>query len=444
MHQISGDSLPTGLIEIDRHDVVVAINKRVVHLAGSGPDELIGADVHSILLAPESLGPGADEFLPATAVILHLDGSRFPVLVATGEPEPNGHRLLTLFDARAQHEFRERLFQRQVLIERTQNRLELVISASIAFAEARNETDLAEILASTTASAYAAEEASVFLLDDDMEFHQFAGTNPFLHLVGAGGFGQQAIRLREVFKISGLDAAYAVAPRIGQAFEATGVEAVIVAPIHQGNQPLGILAAFFHHPRQFDEQASPLADALAGQAARAVTALRLQHRLEYAALHDDTTGLPNRRSLEESTQVAARGEGDYVAVLFVDLDGFKAVNDRLGHHVGDELLRIVGQRLQSAIRDTDTAVRYGGDEFVVICRVTDEDAAGELAERVRETVRAQYDILPHDLRIGASIGISVSPVGSFPLETDQLVRAADQAMYVAKYAGGNRIVAARD
>jgi diguanylate cyclase (GGDEF)-like protein len=442
MHEVPGDALPTGLIEVDSSDTVVAVNQLVERWAGADRVKLVGAQLSNILFEQPEPDRLDNEFLPATLEVAHVDGSRFPVLVAKGEADANGHRYLTLFDARAQHEARRRLLTRQRLVVRTQNRLELVIGASIAFAEARSEADLAEVLANTTASAYAAEEATVFLLDDDQVFQQVSGANPFEGRAETRRFTEQALQLRAVLKISGLDAAYAMAPEIGRAFEATGVQAIIVAPIHQGNQPIGILAAFFHHPRQFDEQASPLADALAGQAARAMIALRLQRRLEYAALHDDTTGLRNRRFLEESTDVAAGGEGEMIAVLFVDLDGFKAVNDRLGHHVGDALLRIVGQRLQSAIRETDVATRYGGDEFVIVCRVSTEDAATELAERIRGSLRAPYDILPFDLRIGASIGVSVTPAATTPLETDPLVRAADQAMYRAKFAGGDRIVAA--
>jgi diguanylate cyclase (GGDEF)-like protein len=217
---------------------------------------------------------------------------------------------------------------------------------------------------------------------------------------------------------------------------------MIIAPIHQGEELLGILAAFFHHPRQFDEQASPLADALAGQAARAIAGLRLQDRLAHAAMHDDTTGLPNRRLLEERMDGARRGTNTVLAVLFVDLDGFKGVNDQLGHQVGDAVLREVAARLESTVRDEDIVARYGGDEFIVVSEVANENAALEMAERVRETLGAPYSILPDRLSLGASIGVSVTSSEPDGVGTDVLVRAADQAMYRAKFAGGNQVVAA--
>jgi diguanylate cyclase (GGDEF)-like protein len=139
---------------------------------------------------------------------------------------------------------------------------------------------------------------------------------------------------------------------------------------------------------------------------------------------------------------SSRTTGTALGVLFIDLDGFKAVNDQLGHSVGDEILREVAARLKETIRVQDIVARYGGDEFVIVCEVAGESAALEMAERVRARISAPYAILPPRLRIGASIGVSVRPNESASFATDQLVRAADQAMYRAKYAGGDRIARA--
>jgi diguanylate cyclase (GGDEF)-like protein len=443
MHEELGGSLPSGLVKVDEANLIVEANRLVCEWSGFGLTELVGRQFDSIVMPPQQSGSVVVEYLPAIREIFHPDGSMRPVLVAEGAPDAEGYRYLVLFDAREQRAFRERLQTRLTLTQRAQTRLELVIDASIAFAEASTEVELAEVLAATTARAYAAEEAVVFLLDDHMIFRQIAGTNPFGGLDDAEELAVRATELRSVIKISGVEAAYAVAPSVGMAFEASGVQAMIIAPIRQRNQPLGILAAFFHHPRQFDEQASPLADALAGQASRAVSAIRLQQRLAHAAMHDDTTGLPNRRLLEESIDVSQRTADSVLSVLFVDLDGFKNVNDQLGHQVGDDLLREVALRLRSAVRNQDIVARYGGDEFVILSEVADEAAAIEMAERVRERIRAPYNILPATLTIGASIGVSVAPALSAPMATDQLVRAADQAMYRAKFAGGDQIATAR-
>ena len=441
MRQEFGDAFPCGLIEVDSHDRISEVNARFARWTGEDPSALIGRLVGDVLQRQESREPAHPDTLPTLADIVRADGSRHPVLVADGDARSDGNRLVVLFDAKEQRAFEEHLLSRHALTQRTQNRLELVIAASIAFTDAGNERELAEILADTTAKAYAAEQSAVFLLDDQHAFRQVAGTNPFTEFPGADADAllRRGAELTTVVKISGLDAARAISPTVGDAFEATGVQAMIIAPIRQRGRTLGIMAAFFHHPREFDEQASPLADALAGQAARAIAALQLQQRLEHAAMHDDTTGLPNRRLLEESVELTLRARQNDLAVLFVDLDGFKEVNDQLGHPVGDEILRLVAARLQFTVREQDIVSRYGGDEFVIVCEVAGEAAALEMAERVRLSISAPYDILPGGLRIGASVGVSVTSGIPGAAGIDRLVRAADQAMYRAKNAGGNRV-----
>jgi diguanylate cyclase (GGDEF)-like protein len=444
MESVSGDELPSGLILIDAHDVLLDANAVFLDWSGCALDDLRGRPLDSLIPSAEPTDALVAEELTGLGEIFNADGTRRSVFTRIGIPDAEGRRYVSVFDATAQRAIRERLLHRQGLVERTQKRLELVIAASIAFAETNNEAELAEVLATTTAQAYAAEESVVFLLDPDMRFQLVAGTNPLVGLDDLDLLATDAMRLQNVVKLSSAAEATAIAPSLGAAFERTGVQAMIIAPIRQRSQPLGILAAFFLHPRRFDEQASPLADALAGQAARALTALRLQERLEHAAMHDDTTGLPNRRLLEEKMEESGRTRGTALGVLFVDLDGFKKVNDQLGHQIGDEILREVAGRLKATIREQDVVARYGGDEFVIVGEVADERAALEMAERVRTSIGAPYDILPPDLRIGASIGVSVGPIESASFATDRLVRAADQAMYRAKYAGGDRIACSSD
>ncbi|HEX4057956.1 MAG TPA: diguanylate cyclase [Galbitalea sp.] len=439
MDSVLSDALPSGLLLIDARRQILAVNELVLKWCGVPREKLIGQPFDSVVVQPEGARSADSEYLPAIAEITLADGSILPVLVAEGEADVDGNRYLTLFDAREQREFRQRLATRHTMTVRTQTRLELVIAASIAFAEASDEDELAGELAKTMASAYAAEEAVVFLLDEDMVFREAAGSNPLNNMPELGSLTAQALQLRTVTKISGIEEAYAVAPAIGAAFEATGVQSIIIAPIHHRDLPLGIVAAFFHHPRTFDDQAAPLADALAGQAQRAISALRAQKRLEHAAMHDDTTGLPNRRMLEERADSTPRQRSAVIGVLFVDLDAFKVVNDELGHDVGDAVLREVGVRLQSTIREQDIVARYGGDEFVIVCEVSNEEVALELAERVRESIGRPYGILPEGFRIAASIGVSVMHSESGDVGTSALLRAADEAMYRAKHAGGDQI-----
>ncbi len=168
---------------------------------------------------------------------------------------------------------------------------------------------------------------------------------------------------------------------------------------------------------------------------REVTELRRAEReLEHHASHDSLTGLPNRRRLQLELQHAiehATRTGDGMALLYLDLDGFKGVNDRAGHAAGDQLLRDVALRLQEGVRDGDIVARVGGDEFVALllgCR--DTSAARVVADGLRARLSQPY-MLPDGLfRLDASVGIACFPSdGSDP---DTLLAHADRAMYVAK------------
>ncbi|MGO9761684.1 MAG: putative bifunctional diguanylate cyclase/phosphodiesterase [Solirubrobacteraceae bacterium] len=166
-------------------------------------------------------------------------------------------------------------------------------------------------------------------------------------------------------------------------------------------------------------------------------------QLRHQALHDDLTGLPNRiLALDRAEQMLARARRQQlpVAALYVDVDGFKSVNDSFGHAAGDELLRIVARRLESVVREGDTAARLGGDEFVVLVEGSTLDAGPELvAERLLEVLREPYDMtgeIGRELSLTASVGIAFGLRGS----ADELLRDADIALYEAKAAGRNRQV----
>jgi diguanylate cyclase (GGDEF)-like protein len=168
---------------------------------------------------------------------------------------------------------------------------------------------------------------------------------------------------------------------------------------------------------------------------------RAETALTKLALHDSLTGLPNRvLALDRAEQMLARARRLQmpVAALFVDIDGFKHVNDSYGHAVGDELLRIFAARLMTIVRETDTAARLGGDEFVVLLEGSALDAGPELvAERLLEVLRHPYDMshmLVRQLFMTASVGIAVDR----DVAADELLRDADLALYEAKANGRNR------
>lgn len=166
---------------------------------------------------------------------------------------------------------------------------------------------------------------------------------------------------------------------------------------------------------------------------------RAEERIEHQAYHDALTGLPNRLLVKDHLEIAlasARRHGEAVAVLFLDLDDFKRVNDSLGHSVGDELLQAVARRLQKHLRRGDTIGRLGGDEFTLVLPDIDhEDTAVRIAEKVLDLVARPFELTDTRLDITTSIGISLFPADGEDVET--LLRSADTAMYRAKELGRN-------
>jgi diguanylate cyclase (GGDEF)-like protein/PAS domain S-box-containing protein len=165
-----------------------------------------------------------------------------------------------------------------------------------------------------------------------------------------------------------------------------------------------------------------------------------EERLRHRANHDALTGLPNRAlfaaRLERALAGAReRGDGTGVAVLLLDLDGFKAVNDGLGHEAGDRLLVAVGQRLAACLRAGDVAARFGGDEFALLVeRVQGAADAEAVARRVLSALRAPVPLGGHEAAVAASVGIACGSGGE--ARAEDLLRAADAALYRAKAAGG--------
>ncbi|MBU9831996.1 EAL domain-containing protein [Rahnella sp. FC061912-K] len=160
--------------------------------------------------------------------------------------------------------------------------------------------------------------------------------------------------------------------------------------------------------------------------------------LTQLALHDNLTKLPNRLLLEDrlgqAVQKATRGESEF-AVLFIDLDGFKAVNDAFGHHIGDQLLVSVTERLLSHLRASDTLARLGGDEFVLLTEITEPTDASQLADKLVHLIARPFHVSRYELLVSASIGIAVYP-GDGENERELMLN-ADAAMYHTKNSGRN-------
>ena len=216
---------------------------------------------------------------------------------------------------------------------------------------------------------------------------------------------------------------------------ASGLASQVNIPIWLQQQRFGISLAFSTERPDLSQIVTDIA-ALANTIRPALFRKVTEDRIRFVAHHDSLTQLPNRLMFQERLNdgfaAARRGEG--LALLYVDLDGFKLVNDIRGHETGDKLLTVVAQRLRHNVREGDTVARIGGDEFAIVQRLSGQPlAATALAERLLETIRQPFDLDGQRSVIGASIGIAIYPMdGENP---DLLLRNADTALYRAKEAG---------
>jgi diguanylate cyclase (GGDEF)-like protein len=217
---------------------------------------------------------------------------------------------------------------------------------------------------------------------------------------------------------------------------AIGAVSSILVPISVRDEFLGVLTVSAMHEPERLRPNPDLLDRLSGVAAQASTALenaRLLDQVTHQARHDGLTGLPNRASFTEYLHSAVGGAHERATLFFIDLDGFKPVNDELGHEMGDKLLIAVGERLRSCTRAHDTVARLGGDEFGVLMVGDAGPQDGDLlARRLTATFAAPFVVGGHELRLGASIGRAEYPADAETVES--LLRSADAEMFGVKRA----------
>jgi diguanylate cyclase (GGDEF)-like protein len=216
-----------------------------------------------------------------------------------------------------------------------------------------------------------------------------------------------------------------------------GIAAAILVPLIAGDSFLGLLiVSVFEDPNRL-KPTPDLLDRLSGVAAQATTALqngRLVDEMTHQAMHDQLTGLANRSQFTDRLRGAvecAHEDLHPVTLLYLDLDGFKPVNDEFGHDVGDQLLVAVGKRLAACTRAEDLVARLGGDEFAVLIDAdTAPGDADDVSERLARALNEPFMIEGHRLQLGASIGRAVFPIDAD--DPDGLLRAADAAMFGVK------------
>lgn len=234
-------------------------------------------------------------------------------------------------------------------------------------------------------------------------------------------------------------------PRLGPvpaALRKAGARVAQACPVTLDTRVVAILGVGFCGNAPVDPALGDMLDSFAQRLSLAFAREEREERLFRQAHFDALTGLPNRTLFRdqlagELQRVRAGAPGG--ALLYLDLDDFKQVNDSLGHPAGDQMLTLAGQRLRGCVKESDTVARLGGDEFTVILRALPQPATAEvIARRIFEVLSAPMWLGSERRRLGVSIGIAVFPEDT--LDGDELVRLADAAMYRAKQDGRERIV----
>jgi diguanylate cyclase (GGDEF)-like protein len=200
---------------------------------------------------------------------------------------------------------------------------------------------------------------------------------------------------------------------------------------------IGHLSVLDDQPMEDEERTMSILKIFAARAGAELERKRTEGVIRNMAYHDALTGLPNRVLLSDRLEMAlanAQRNKTMLAVLFLDFDGFKSINDSLGHDVGDQLLKGVARRLQKCLRSQDTVARLGGDEFIILLpRVNNASDAGVLAQKLLDVVRVPFNIEEHEVKTTLSIGVGLYPKDG--TDSNQLLKHADEALYLAKNQG---------
>jgi diguanylate cyclase (GGDEF)-like protein len=219
-----------------------------------------------------------------------------------------------------------------------------------------------------------------------------------------------------------------------QLYDLMGAVSGIAAPIGDSNAIYGVITVYAHRLRWFDQETVRFLQLMANIITTSIRRRMIEEKLEHQSQHDGLTGLPNRGLFMERLARTIQNVLSPPAVLLIDLDRFKDVNDTLGHHVGDLLLQQVTARFGEVLKTIDTLARLGGDEFAVLLPRTSEKDAVAVADKLLLKLKTPFLLENRTCEVGASVGIAIAPRHGDDRHT--LMRRADVAMYAAKRAGG--------
>ncbi|WP_207457390.1 GGDEF domain-containing protein [Herbiconiux sp. SYSU D00978] len=417
---------PCALFTLDQHGRILEANRTLGDWVGA--TDLVGVRLADVLV-PSSRILYDTRVLPVLAVGGRVDevvlslastsGPSRPVLLTARAGADAVHG--ALIEATERTRFESDLVVARRTAEDSARALDALRTSAESFLASSTEEELLQALTQTFVQTFRPSEIAVLTPAGESRWHGVDGG---------------------VTEAWAPPTAPTVLPRPDAGTEAERVLAValrrperlaqaVLTPVSVEGETIAVIVCAFHREREPDEGAQRLRESIAQNAGVALTRIRLQGRLARSAREDPLTGLLNRGALHAQLETAA-AFGRF-GILFLDLDGFKSVNDVHGHVAGDEVLVRTAARLKGAVRDRDVVARWGGDEFVVVCFGVERSQLEAVASRVAAEVAA-----PAEHPVTASIGAVVVDAESHP-SADTLLELADAAMYRSKQAGGARV-----
>ena len=448
---------PCGYLSVTLDGVIIRANRTFGRWSGQPVETLLGRSFGSLLALgsqlfyetrclPVLLLTG--ELREALLVLERPGRDPLPILVNMDVvlDEHARPRLMrvAVFDASARQEYERELLVARRAAERSEAQVRLLQQATVSLGSGRTVAGVAAALSAVACAASDATSSTVMLIDDaGLQLDPVtpvSARSPEVMTIDAQRPEAEAFRRGETITVSSISDMEGRYPALAESFHRARLEAMMVTPLLDDGSCLGVLVSVYGRGREFPPEQVELHGSLARQGAQALRVVRLQLQLRHMALHDQLTGLANRellsRQLAESIRTAELSVQP-MSVVFLDLDGFKPINDQLGHAAGDRVLVEVAQRIQSVVREGDVISRFGGDEFVILCDDCDLPNAQKLAGRIGKVIRQPLTGVHGDLRVTASIGVACL-AGGRSANGDDLLDAADGAMYRSKATGTDR------
>jgi diguanylate cyclase (GGDEF)-like protein len=443
---------PFGYLVTSSDDEILTVNRTLVELAGREREGLLGQRFRS-LLTPGSQVLYETKHLPvvrlsggAHETLLQLvtgNGSTLDILVnsvRTEETTGDAYEVrIAVVGASLRVSYEHDLLSAQRFAEDLATRVAVLQNASAALAETESETQIGDTLCSLLETSLVATAVCVAVAVSSGDLQVVAGTNP---LVGATfselrQLGDAVLTSAAPIIVTTAEDDPGEFPQVATALQGSRLRTVAMFPIMSDAGPLGVAVAFFGRDRTFTESEMDVVLSITRQASQVLTRVRAQSQLAHAAQYDHLTGLANRaliRARVTTGALEARADTRPFTLMFIDLDGFKLINDQLGHHVGDAILREVAVRLRSSVRASDLVGRYGGDEFVIVCAGANAQEALAMASRIHEQIQLPFADA-EGYNMSASVGVATSLPDTAPASPDMLISGADSAMYESKRRG---------